>query len=182
MLTQRRVDGLSEKTRIECVNYGDLTGYGYAPQFAAGAPRNAGWLGADTRWTATPPSSELLDALWAVTHVVVAPSRGFHFCELCGKEEVVTAQRLGERLLLGHAEIRVFVGAGEVYAAPDMLFHCVERHGYPPPTEFVRALMSSPRPPDAAYFARLSAVDLSWSDAMLCPPGGLVLQPRLMSP
>lgn len=162
--------------------YPDLTSYNHAPQFAAGAPLNVGWLGSDTQWAATPPSSELLDALWAVTQVVVAPSRGFHFCELCGKEEVITAQRLGERLLLGHAEIRVFGGAGEVYAAPDMLFHYVERHGYPPPAAFVRALLSSALPPDAAYFKRLSDLGLSWSGAMPCPPGGLVLQPKLTSP
>lgn len=162
--------------------YPDLTSYNYAPQFAAGAPLNVGWLGADTDLAETSPSSELMDALWAVTQVVVAPSRGFHFCELCGTEEVVTAQRLGERLLLGHAEIRVFGDAGEVYAAPDMLFHYVERHGYPPPVEFVRALTSSPRPPDAAYFRCLSDLGLSWSDAMLCPPEGLVLQPGLTSP
>ncbi|WP_290903021.1 hypothetical protein [Aquabacterium sp.] len=110
--------------------YPDLTSYNYAPQFAAGAPLNVGWLGASADWAVTPPSSELLDALWAVTQVVVAPARGFHFCELCGTEEVGVAQRLGRRLLLGHAEIRVLGGAGEVYAAPDMLFHYVACHGY----------------------------------------------------
>lgn len=85
-------------------------------------------------------------------------------------------------MLLGHAEIRVFGDAGEVYAAPDMLFHYVACHGYLPPAEFVRALMSSALPPDAAYFERLSGLGLTWSDAMPCPPGGLVLQPRLTSP
>lgn len=99
MLTRRRDDGLSETAWVECVSYRDLTRYNHAPQFAAGAPLNVGWLGADTDLAVTSPSSELLDALWAVTQVVVASSRGFHFCEMCGTEEVVVAQRQGGRVV-----------------------------------------------------------------------------------
>jgi hypothetical protein len=44
---------------------------------------------------------------------------------------------------LGDAEVRVTGRDGKVYAAPNLLYHYIEKHGYKPPDEFVEALMAS---------------------------------------
>jgi hypothetical protein len=46
-------------------------------------------------------------------------------------------------LSLGSAEIRVPGSGGRIYAAPDLIYHYVEAHGYRPPDEFVEAVMAT---------------------------------------
>jgi hypothetical protein len=43
--------------------------------------------------------------------------------------------------IVGSAEIRVHAPSGAIYAAPDMIIHYVEKHGYRPPDHFVQAVM-----------------------------------------
>jgi hypothetical protein len=50
----------------------------------------------------------------------------------------------------GSAEIRV-VGVGRVYAAPDLIGHYVEAHGYCPPEEFIAAVLGGPEPGSAVW-------------------------------
>ncbi len=63
--------------------------------------------------------------------------------------------RSGERALLGADEILVFGKRGQVYHAPNMLYHYVTVHHYQPPREFVQALKEEPCPPDDEYLDRL---------------------------
>jgi hypothetical protein len=55
---------------------------------------------------------------------------GVHECEFCGA---------GARFE-GNGEYRYYGRDGSVYAAPMMILHYVERHGYCPPAEFMNSL------------------------------------------
>ncbi|MEZ4661489.1 MAG: hypothetical protein R2911_28395 [Caldilineaceae bacterium] len=51
-------------------------------------------------------------------------SKGFHSCDFCGPEWVMQeAERNGEKLELGSAEILVRSNSGIMYAAPDLIYH-----------------------------------------------------------
>ncbi len=49
---------------------------------------------------------------------------------------------LGE-FVVGSAEIRVQGPRGDRYAAPDMIIHYVEAHGYRPPDDFVAGVLGT---------------------------------------
>jgi len=72
------------------------------------------------------------------------------------------------RLELGSAQIRVFGDRGQIYAAPNMLFHYVTAHHYKPPDEFIQALRHGPCPPDKEYFNRLKSLGLVWKRTRCC--------------
>jgi len=62
---------------------------------------------------------------------------GPHSCELCG----------GVR-----ASGNFGVPAGNIlFVAPEMIGHCVEKHGYVPPQEFVVAVLAAPEPGTVDY-------------------------------
>lgn len=65
------------------------------------------------------------------------------------------AERHGQERLIGSAEIRVF-GADVVYAAPTLIYHYVIVHHYKPPSAFVRALLTGPRPDSHVYRSLLT--------------------------
>lgn len=69
------------------------------------------------------------------------------------------------KLALGADEIRVIGERGQVYAAPNMLYHYVTVHGYKPPDEFIQALKHSPCPPGPEYIASLAAI--GWEPRLL---------------
>ena len=71
-------------------------------------------------------------------------TRGFHTCEFCGADGAnteIVAHWDGHSRRLGSAEIRVTSASGISYAAPDLVVHYIEAHGYGPPAEFVAALL-----------------------------------------
>jgi hypothetical protein len=78
-------------------------------------------------------------------------TRGIHVCEFCDfgakpaplDQAAVNAyfQRLKLADAVSSAEIRVVGRDGRVYAAPMLVCHYVEVHGYRPPDEFVNAVM-----------------------------------------
>jgi hypothetical protein len=105
--------------------------------------------------------------------------RGVHACDLCDTPQSPYAERNGEKLLLGCAEIRVFSAESSatsleraleraesgglillrrspvpfnIYAAPTLIYHYVEAHHYCPPEDFLRALREGPQPPSPDYF------------------------------
>jgi hypothetical protein len=70
---------------------------------------------------------------------------GGHFCNLCLYEP-------------SYSHRNFFIpGIGVTYAAPEGILHYVACHRYHPPQEFIDALLNSPRPDSAAYFACLRA-------------------------
>ncbi|MET9513441.1 hypothetical protein ABZX62_34205 [Streptomyces flavidovirens] len=140
--------------------YADLTPYTYdtdidrsspgpeetdgpASRAFRGLPQvNVGWLARVRPYAKGDAPPGLVEALKAMqqTHRV-QQTRGYHFCPWCA------ARLLGlvgarDNCPRGSAEIRV-IGEGVVYAAPELITHYVEAHGYAPPAEFVRAVLAS---------------------------------------
>lgn len=70
--------------------------------------------------------------------------RGWHACPLCPRSAgtdpvpypLVISDPRGD-FPVGHGEIRVLGPSGRRYAAPEMIIHYVEEHGYRPPQDFV---------------------------------------------
>ncbi len=128
--------------------YGDLTPYTYdrdngdtaASGLWQGVPvLNVGWLSRGKRYTtgsAPPGLAETLKSM-ASTHRA-QQTRGFHLCPWCtpGPDDGLLDSPQGS------AEIRV-MGSGVAYAAPELIAHYVEAHGYLPPAAFVAAVLSS---------------------------------------
>ena len=69
--------------------------------------------------------------------------------------------------MLGSAEIRVVSDEGQLYAAPNLIYHYVASHNYAPPSEFVRAVLLGPCPPEDRYYELLSRFGLDWSDTLV---------------
>lgn len=96
-------------------------------------------------------------------------SRGIHLCELCEPTSRIFAERKGQQIYLGSSEIRVWSKTGEVYAAPNLIFHYVHTHRYKPPDEFLRALEEAISPSTNEYFEKLKDTDWDWKEARIPP-------------
>jgi hypothetical protein len=53
--------------------------------------------------------------------------------------------------------------AGLLYAAPAMVVHYIEAHGYQPPLAFIDAVIACPVPPDPAYYDALRPFGSVWN-------------------
>lgn len=121
------------------VHYPDLSPYGYLGHAEANV-FNVGWLdGAHPFPTGGVPQKDL-ETLLDLTRKPVNRTRGWHRCEICGAAPPIIVGQ-GERAVrLGDAEIRAVGCDGRTYAAPNLIYHYVERHHYRPPDEFLKAL------------------------------------------
>jgi hypothetical protein len=76
----------------------------------------------------------------------IAITRGFHLCDIgqCAglpPYPPPMASIDGREAILGSSEIRVAAPGGKlVYAAPNLIVHYMEEHGYLPPKEFLDAI------------------------------------------
>ncbi|WP_456340777.1 DUF7919 family protein [Streptomyces anulatus] len=128
--------------------YADLTPYAYrrdngdlgASGLWRGVPvLNVGWLGRGRRYSQGAPPPSLTETLQRMARTHRAQqTRGFHFCPWCASR-LLRRRSDGPR---GSAEVRV-MGSGVAYAAPELVGHYVEAHGYLPPSDFVDAVLSS---------------------------------------
>jgi len=68
--------------------------------------------------------------------------RGFHVCELCSHPKGLLPEQDWEwgKSRAGNGEIRVISGS-TTYAAPVLIVHYIQEHGYLPPEEFLRAVI-----------------------------------------
>jgi hypothetical protein len=73
---------------------------------------------------------------------------------------MLDADRNGERINMGSAEIRVFARDGTAYAAPTLIYHYMKFHNYRPPDEFIRALTEGPAPWSVEYLDRPNGLGL----------------------
>lgn len=142
--------------------YRDLTDYEYHSEFARPGTKNVGWLAVGHEFETAEPTEELLSQLWKFCRVSVAQSRGVHECDFCLGQHSQYAERNGERLLLGTAEIRVFSRDGMLYAAPTLVYHYVKEHRYKPPGLFIEAVADGVAPPSTEYFGQLTKLGLKW--------------------
>ena len=140
----------------------DLSDYSYDTSMPMGQrPKNVGWLGPAADFGTAEPDAEFLELLWQHCAVSVLQTRGLHECHLCPPHESNVAERNGKQLLLGSAEIRVFSRIGEIYAAPNLVYHYVSVHKYRPPKQFVDAIRLGLRPSSKDYFDRLYEMGLA---------------------
>jgi hypothetical protein len=147
--------------------FADLSDYAYCDDFHRPGTKNVGWLAPGYGFNTCKPDEVLLNLLWEYCSISVAQTRGLHSCEFCPRPEsylppLVVAERKGQKLLFGSAEIRVFSKMGDIYAAPDVIYHYVSVHNYCPPEEFVSALNEGPRPPNREFLKRLSKLGFKW--------------------
>ena len=70
--------------------------------------------------------------------------RGFHVCELCSHPKGLSPEQDWEwgKSRASNGEIRVILGS-TTYAAPLLIVHYIQEHGYLPPEEFLRAVIEA---------------------------------------
>lgn len=122
-----------------------------------------GWLDGTHPFPQGNVPSLFVERLWAFCKKPVHGMLGTHECELCPPiaiGQIIEPDRFGdERLYLGSAELRVFGKENKVYAAPNLIYHYVTRHGYCPPDEFIQAVLECPPPDTPTYQMRTSVFE-----------------------
>lgn len=151
-------------------HFDDISDYHYVAEAMRPGTKNVGWLGKGQAFDKGESSDDLLDTLWQFCAISMVQTRGLHICEFCSDDESGICERDGSKLLLGSAEIRVFSLEGDIYAAPNLIYHYVQAHQYKPPVQFVEALKLGPKPPNSAYFDRLKQLGFEWSKTLAPQP------------
>lgn len=104
---------------------------------------NIGWLAKDRDYACGETPSGLVKALLACATRPVHLHRGMHECELCDDAPFGYPMDLdGRELTLGNGEIRLHGADGIEYAAPTLVAHYVDAHGYAPPAPFIAAALA----------------------------------------
>ncbi|MER6418666.1 hypothetical protein [Streptomyces sp. NPDC001137] len=120
-------------------DYEDMSVYsdGYSPFEIL----NVGWLGAScgVPVDGTPVSGRLVGRLVAESRKPRSLTLGTHDCEFCD----------GEGGRGGNGEIHLYSTVNSaVFSAPLLVLHYVKRHGYSPPSDFLKSLASADEPLD----------------------------------
>ncbi|MFI1992089.1 hypothetical protein [Actinoplanes sp. NPDC020271] len=124
----------------------DLTAYAYSE--SALPMKAVGWLGSEygvQGGDATPLTGAELQLLKSASLRVRSLMLGVHECEFCWAVE-------------GNGEFRYYLPSGVIHAAPTMIVHYAEEHGYRPPFELLSGLPEAMRPPWDWRAERLCAV------------------------
>ena len=120
--------------------YDDLSEYVYAPTETPMV--NVGWLAAGHFFPRAKASRLFVADLLFLADRQQNIMRGVHDCEFCDQESPLRMTAPVERgwVSLGMGEIHVAGREGRVYAAPSLIVHYVDAHGYEPPADFVEAV------------------------------------------
>ncbi|WNJ95696.1 hypothetical protein RND59_00805 [Vibrio ruber] len=128
--------------------YEDLSNYCYYLKTPVATVRNVGWLEKDKPYATGEVLDGFLTKLFSIilgndiVDAQVNRIRSAHPCSLsdCG---TLGIEADGRKDSLGAAEIWIPSKDGsDFFAAPSMIYHYVEKHGYLPPKEFVDAVMA----------------------------------------
>jgi len=144
----------------------DLSAY----EYFKGRPHalNVGWLDPAHAFMQGDVPDGFVQRLRAVARRPVNQTRGFYVCPFCdfgstaGADTAERYRRWREAEALSSAEIRVVGRDGTAYAAPILICHYVEKHGYRPPPEFVQAVMERARPSAISRYLELCVRPSSW--------------------
>jgi len=130
----------------------DLSPYPYKGVSQFLGTLSVGWLAKQYPYSQGETSEDFKERLFVFCLNHVRQTRGFHVCEFCTPSPpfLVYAQRGDKEVWLGSAEIRV-VYQGNIYAAPDLIYHYVIEHQYRPPDEFIEAVLEGPLPGSPKY-------------------------------
>jgi|SRR5580765_6924418 len=134
------------------MHFVDLTPYTYSPEEGDPPALNIGWLDIAMPFERGPVPAGFAERLKTLVHQQRhSQMRGYQACQFCDDlEAAVHGANVFDRKLyadchadgrFSSAEIRVQGEDGQWYAAPRMIAHYVEVHGYRPPDEFVEAVM-----------------------------------------
>lgn len=118
------------------MHFEDLTQYEYHLDQRLSKIQNVGWL-ADSKYKRgkVPPNfTARLKTLLEEAKFRVNPIRGTHPCNICGEHSFDSA-------LIGSCELWVPSTRDVIYAAPSMIVHYIEIHGYKPPEQFISAVL-----------------------------------------
>jgi hypothetical protein len=115
----------------------DLTPHTYTPIHGQQV-LNVGWLDVDYPFPTGETSSEFREALRLLCEHPIFLHRGFHPCPFCPHSFGWPPAQSERR---GNGQIRVKGFNGIWYAAPKLICHYVDKHGYLPPEPFVDAVL-----------------------------------------
>lgn len=115
--------------------------YPLLPQFDE--VRTIGWLQKGHEFPTGEVDADTIAKLNALlespkTHIL--QSKGFHECDFCDSEQRVYPTYKERQIALGSAELWVSAPSGVIYAAPTLIIHYIEDHGYRPPDAFIEAV------------------------------------------
>ncbi|MFJ6436880.1 hypothetical protein [Streptomyces sp. NPDC091416] len=123
--------------------YRDLSKYTYSDSTIPDL--NIGWLSRFRTFAEGDVDAEVMAILAFQARMPRNQMRGRHPCYFCSilqaKGAVIPVEIFGVGHRLGSAEIHAFSRSGDVFSAPDLIYHYIGSHGYRPPSEFMEALM-----------------------------------------
>jgi hypothetical protein len=119
----------------------DLTPYAYLDD---PVPRsNVGWLGAGIDFPVGRMDIRIRNRLVSLARPAANMTRGYHDCEFCEVESPIRVSRTDDPSTyadLGNGEIHID-GPDGAFAAPTLLIHYIDDHGYLPPAPFRNAVL-----------------------------------------
>jgi hypothetical protein len=123
----------------------DLAPYDYYP--GALPALAVGWLDSGAPFTVGSCPQDVRDRLQDLGRKPVRLMRGYHYCQFClataGPERLLRADiRLYEApdVARGNGEIWLTSPGGTNFAAPVLVTHYIDEHGYMPPSMFIEAV------------------------------------------
>jgi hypothetical protein len=125
-------------------HFDDLSEYRYANHVQPGVV-HVGWLGAGHPYTRGSVASTLVEKMKRLAQAPRDLYRGYHVCDLCEMPAELRNRPFPEQwekwaqYRKSNGEIRI-QGKGVIYAAPILITHYIEAHGYQPPKGFLDAL------------------------------------------
>jgi len=141
--------------RPKRMHFVDLTPYTYSSKQDDTPTMNIGWLDIAVPFERGSVPAGFVERLKTLIQNPYARTRGFHACQFCDDLQAALhcADDIERKLYedchadgrFSSAEIRVRGKDGRQYAAPRMIAHYVEVHGYKPPEEFIEAVMQGDR-------------------------------------
>ena len=109
-----------------------------------------GWLDPAIPYGQGDVPAEFVDGLRSICRHPLRMTRGRHPCYFCpaahGASILTWVRHEAGDYVVGHAEIRVRGASGTRYAAPDLVIHYVEAHGYRPSDDFIAGVLAASTP------------------------------------
>lgn len=130
----------------------DLSAYAYGHDAHPGVV-NVGWLDNVHSYYRGTVEGPLIEKMKRLAAKPVELYRGLHICQLCVEPPLLMKTNLPNRVVIdpncswaqwarqrsSNGEIRVSRG-GVTFAAPVLIVHYIEEHGYLPPRDFLKAI------------------------------------------
>jgi len=124
-------------------HFPDLTPYAYGHRLQPGVV-HIGWLDGRHDYPKGRVAGHVIEKLKQLATRPTELYRGFHVCELCSHPKGLSPEQDWEwgKSRASNGEIRVILGS-TTYAAPLLIVHYIQEHGYLPPEEFLRAVIEA---------------------------------------